>query len=41
MAARNPQSALKIWQEKLSYLQSKEAIAADHAQKFELRKQIE
>jgi hypothetical protein len=34
-------AALKIWREKLAYLEEQEAIAADAAQKFALRKQIE
>jgi hypothetical protein len=39
---KNPVSpALKIWQEKLAYLQNQEAITADPAQKFALSKQIE
>jgi formylglycine-generating enzyme required for sulfatase activity len=33
-------SPLKSWQEKLSYLQAQEAIAASPSQKFELEKQI-
>lgn len=33
--------ALKIWNEKLAFLQGQEAAAADPAQRFELRKQIE
>ena len=33
--------ALAIWQEKLDYLQQQEAITADPAQKFALKKQIE
>ena len=33
--------ALAIWQEKLAYFQEQEAITADPAQKFALRKQIE
>ncbi len=34
-------AALKIWCEKLAYLEEQEAISADAAQKFSLRKQIE
>jgi hypothetical protein len=34
-------AAVKLWQEKLDYLQQQEAISADAAQKFALRKQIE
>lgn len=37
---KNP-SALAIWQEKLAYLREQEAILADPAQKFSLKKQIE
>ena len=33
--------ALKIWREKLNFLREQEAIAADPAQKFALKKQIE
>jgi hypothetical protein len=33
--------AVKVWQEKLDYLQQQEAVAADPAQKFALKKQIE
>ena len=33
--------ALVIWREKLDYLQQQEAITADAAQKFALKKQIE
>jgi hypothetical protein len=34
-------AALKIWREKLAYLEEQEAITADAAQKFAIRKQIE
>ena len=34
-------SALEIWREKLDFLQRQEAITADAAQKFALKKQIE
>ena len=34
-------AALKIWREKLAYLEEQEAIMADPYQKFALRKQIE
>ena len=33
--------ALALWQEKLGFLMEQEAVAADPAQKFQLRKQIE
>jgi hypothetical protein len=36
-----PAGALQIWREKLDFLQQQEAIIADPAQKFALRKQIE
>ena len=36
-----PSGALAIWQEKLDYLQQQEAITADPAHKFALKKQIE
>jgi tetratricopeptide (TPR) repeat protein len=36
-----PSGALATWKEKLEFLQEQEAIAADPAQKFALRKQIE
>jgi TIR domain len=39
-AAKNP-DALKLWREKLAYLQSQEAIASNPAVKFELNQQIE
>ena len=32
--------AIELWQEKLAYLQEHEAITADPAQKFALKKQI-
>jgi len=32
---------IELWQEKLSFLQEQEAITADPAQKFALKKQIE
>src|SRR5512142_1226622 len=38
----NPNSeALKIWREKLAYLQNNEGITADPSQKFALRHQIQ
>ena len=42
-ASPSPPSAgaLAIWQEKLDYLQQQEAITADAAQKFAIKKQIE
>ena len=36
-----PSSAASIWQEKLEFLRQQEAICADPAQKFALKKQIE
>ena len=36
-----PSPALAIWQEKLDFLRQQEAICADPAQKFTLKKQIE
>ncbi|MEO1527621.1 MAG: toll/interleukin-1 receptor domain-containing protein [Planctomycetota bacterium] len=36
-----PTPALKIWQEKLGYLQEQEATTTDAAQKFSINKQIE
>jgi len=32
---------IELWQERLGFLQEQEAIAADPAQKFALKKQIE
>ena len=41
-AANSPQSrALALWKEKLAFLEEQEAITADGAQKFSLKKQIE
>jgi hypothetical protein len=36
-----PSGALAIWQEKLDFLLEQQAVAADPAQKFQLRKQID
>lgn len=33
--------AVKLWKEKLAYLQREEAIASDPEQKFQLEKQIQ
>ena len=38
---RAPSAAVKVWQEKLDFLQQQEAVVADPAQKFALQKQIE
>ena len=40
-SAAQPNPAVKIWQDKLVYLQRQEAISADAAQKFAISKQIE
>ena len=42
-APRRPttSAALELWREKLSYLQQQEAIVADPATRFALKKQIE
>ena len=39
--AANSLAALSVWSEKLAFLEEQEAIVADAAQKFALRKQIE
>ncbi|MEM9266592.1 MAG: hypothetical protein AAGA46_13810 [Cyanobacteria bacterium P01_F01_bin.13] len=38
---RQTGGAVALWQEKLEFLQAEEAITADPAQKFALKKQIE
>jgi len=40
-AAHVPSGALALWMEKLAFLEKEEALAADGAQKFALKKQIE